>query len=77
MKDPFLPLEEHFFEAVMVCKKNYDVEFEDIVFQTKEKLKPLQKKHYIQVQINNKCILTYNKIINNIFIVFPITWVTD
>jgi hypothetical protein len=43
MKDPFLPLEEHFFEAVMVCKKNYDVEFEDIVFQTKEKLKPLQK----------------------------------
>jgi hypothetical protein len=27
----------------MVCKKNYDVEFEDIVFQTKEKLKPLQK----------------------------------
>jgi hypothetical protein len=46
MKDPFLPLEEHFFEAVMVCKKNYDVEFEDIVFQTKEKLKPLQKTLY-------------------------------
>jgi hypothetical protein len=29
-KDHFLLLEEHFFDAVVVCKKNYDIQFEDL-----------------------------------------------
>jgi hypothetical protein len=29
-KDPFLLLEKHFFDVVVMCKKNYDVKFEDL-----------------------------------------------
>jgi hypothetical protein len=35
-KDPFLLLEEHFFHAVVVCKKNYDVQFEDLPHEVVE-----------------------------------------
>jgi hypothetical protein len=35
-EDPFLLLEEHFFEAVMVCKKYYDVELEDLSHEVVE-----------------------------------------
>jgi hypothetical protein len=29
--DPFLLLEEHFFDVVLLCKTNYEIQFEDML----------------------------------------------
>jgi hypothetical protein len=36
INDPFVPLEEYFFAVVLLYKKNYEVEFEDMSYEVIE-----------------------------------------